>query len=160
MYIFFLRFFAAVVVFTDTFKTLSKDFCSMKTYYLQVRIQNHWTVPLTGHPPWAPTPPHFYFLPYKERYFFTQCRRLFEKFCATNSIKKKCLSYGWGMVRGPNVFFFLFFFFFFNLSLQTKTYQQDFWENVGGQFCKKKKKKSGALDFLSISSSCLTVEGP
>lgn len=59
MYIFFLRFFffAAVVVFTDTFKTLSKDFCSMKTYYLQVRIQNHWTVPLDT--PLEPQP-HFY----------------------------------------------------------------------------------------------------
>lgn len=56
MYIFFLRFFAAVVVFTDTFKTLSKDFCSMKTYYLQVRIQNHWTVPLDT--PLEPQPHH------------------------------------------------------------------------------------------------------
>lgn len=67
--------------FTDTFKTLSKSFCCMKTY-LQVTIQNHWTVPLN------PPPPLFNFFPSQERYLFTQCRRLLEKFCATNSVKK------------------------------------------------------------------------
>lgn len=68
-------------------------FCFMKTY-LQVRIENHWTVPLDHHISYPP----------KNIFLFTQCRRLLEKFCATNSVyqtrkekeKKntKCLSYG------------------------------------------------------------------
>lgn len=94
------------IFFTDTFKILSKKFffslfcfCFMKMY-LQVRIENHWTVPL-DHPAFFV---FFISYPPKNVFLFTQCRRLLEKFCATNSVyqkKKKrekkntkCLSYG------------------------------------------------------------------
>lgn len=80
----------------------------MKTY-LQVTIQNHWTVPL-NHPY-----PFFNFLPSQERYLFTQCRRLLEKFCATNSVKKNTcrMAVGWTEPRMV-----------FEISLQAMTHQR------------------------------------
>lgn len=50
--------------------------------YLQVRIENHWTVPLDH-------PAFFVSYPPKNVFLFTQCRRLLEKFCATNSVYQK-----------------------------------------------------------------------
>lgn len=43
------------------------------------------------------TPVTFCFSPSQECFLFTQCRRLLEKFCATNSMKKNAyhMSVGW-----------------------------------------------------------------
>lgn len=92
------------IFFTDTFKILSKKFffslfcfCFMKMY-LQVRIENHWTVPLD-----YPAFFFFYLLPSEERFsLYTVQKASWKVLCNKQRLPKKkrekkntkCLSYG------------------------------------------------------------------